>query len=332
VRPAGLDPTLLGALAHWPLDEVSAIDGTPLGTMNETFLVTTRSAPVVLRRHRHSDRADVLREHDIIAFAAAKGIPTPTAHLTHTGAPVAEHAGRLYSVFAHAAGTQLPRGTLTPTSAAAMGTTLAALHAALADFPPQRCPKQPGPAGPEPTAADTVCRLRALLDAVERWPDQGPDEQNARSRLAGRIDWITAHRGDLAASAPTAKSIATQPIHGDYQEANLFFDAARVVAVIDWDKAEIGTTADEIVRTMALSFALQPACCQAFLAAYRAGLPMPAADLDAAAAAYSARKLHDTWVYDTAYLRGDGRVRQFITPGTFTPFLDSWARLRAELG
>jgi hypothetical protein len=54
--------------------------------------------------------------------------------------------------------------------------------------------------------------------------------------------------------------------------------------------------------------------------------------LDGAAARYAFGQAHGLWLYETIYLRGDDRPRQFLHPGTFVPFADRWRTARAEFG
>jgi len=319
-------PAAHEALQQWGV-QVREISTTPLGTMNETFIVTTDTGPVVLRRHRQRDRPTILREHEIIAHTAAGGVPTPPAIRTPDGRVVVESDGRFYSLFAHADGAQIARGTLRAEHARAMGVTLGQLHDVLADYPPQRCP-QPTPPRPGP-AEGAVRALVELLEIVESWPEPGEQEEWAADRLRSRIDWIEAHAGQLDRPPEPA---SVQPTHGDYQEANLFFDGdSTVTAVIDWDKAEPADPARELVRAMALAFGLDPALCVAFLAGYRSRRALPMAALDAAAAVYSHDRLHDTWLYDAIYRRRDDRPRAFLQPGAFHPFTDRWAAVRPAL-
>ncbi len=71
-----------------------------------------------------------------------------------------------------------------------------------------------------------------------------------------------------------------------------------------------------------------PAPCCAFLAAYRAVLPLADAALDLAAAYYGWARAHDLWLYEAIYSDGNDRLRQFIEPGGFVPLADRWEGMR----
>ncbi len=306
-------------LDAWRLEPVRQVEPTALGTMNETFVVTTASRRLVLRRHRRRDRPAVEREHEVIGHARRRGVPSPAALLAPGGTPLVEHAGRLHSLFAYAPGHQVTRDRLTAGHARSMGEMLARLHVALADYPFRP------PAPPDlPTRAETLLRLRDLVAEIERWVPSGEQEEWALHRLRTRERWLRSD--DVPAPPPPSGSV--QMIHGDYQESNLFFAEGAVVAVIDWDKTEPAAPADEIVRAMYLALHLDGPRCDAFLAGYRTVRDMPTASLDAAAAGYGFHQAHSLWLYETIYLHREARARRFLSPGHFVPFAEKWTTAR----
>lgn len=328
---------LRAALTHWHITP-DAVVASPHGTMNETFFVRLDGATRVLRRHRHLARSTVEREHEIIAFAVAGGIPTPPAIATVRGDVVVDSGGRLYSLFAHADGTQLRQAALLPEHARAMGTTLARLHGVLAGFPTDG-PSRPDRAAAPPSVDRTLAALGDLLHTVEAWPAAGEQEARAASALRGQLSWVEHHRDELDATA-AARPRPRQLIHGDYQHTNLFFAdpgapatgrESTVTAVIDWDKAEVADRAGELIRTIALSFVLDPALTAGFLAGYQRDGEMSLETLDAAAADYALGEARGTWLYDAIYRRGEDRCRQFLDPHGFRPFGARWSALRAAL-
>ncbi|HEY2175302.1 MAG TPA: phosphotransferase [Mycobacteriales bacterium] len=315
---------LRAVLDAWRLEPVGDVTPTALGTMNETFVVTTPVRRLVLRRHRRTDRSLVEREHDVIGYARDHGIPAPAAIPTPAGDRVVDHAGRLYSLFSYAPGRQVARDDLTPEHAQSMGDMLARVHLALADYA-----FTPSPVPDLPSREDTLHRLADIVEVIERRPDPDVQEQWALQRLRSRERWLRSG-ADPVPPAPDPEPV--QMIHGDYQESNLFFTGSVVAAVIDWDKAEPAHAADEIVRAMYLSLHLAGSRCAAFLAGYRAVRAIGTELLDRAAARYAFGQAHDLWLYETIYLRGDDRPRQFLHPGTFVPFADRWRTARAEFG
>jgi hypothetical protein len=112
----------------------------------------------------------------------------------------------------------------------------------------------------DPVAAVALARLAGQRAYPERRP--APD----------------GHRTGGPATQPE------QPIHGDYQDANLFFDRGRVSAVIDRDQIALAIPAWEVVRALELVFGFEPHRCRRFVDAYRTERALPLTDLDAAAA------------------------------------------------
>jgi homoserine kinase type II len=156
-----------------------------------------------------------------------------------------------------------------------MGRFLAELHLALRNFPSERVPARSIDIDPVATLRGidrllAVIRDRPVLDAVDRY---------ALERLESRRVWIECSG---SAALPDLSSLGRQVIHGDYQETNLFFDAGKVSAIIDWDQAYTAPRAWEVVRTLHLAFHLCLETCRAFLSAYRAELPLEPGDLDEA--------------------------------------------------
>lgn len=321
---------LSAAVSQWDLGEVSTISRTLLGTVNDTFIVSASQRLAVLRRHRTSEPAAVLREHALMDLARWRGIPCPALIPSRSGDLVVVGGdGRLYSLFEHAPGRQVSRGELTTGQIASLGRTLARIHDAISDATPvnQDSARRATENLPTPTA--TAARIRHLLRTVENRLAMTERDRWAVQRLSSRLDWLDRHPDP----APAIRSREHRPIHGDYQESNVFFGADdQVCAVIDWDQSEFGSCAGEVVRTMALSLGLDPSLCREFLGAYRTVRPLPLRDLDLEARIYGWRKLHDTWIYNTVYLDGDPRPSRFITAGSYVSFLDQWDDLRHWLG
>lgn len=311
-------------LAHWNLGPLLEARTPASGTVNRTILLDTATGRYALRAYRHRDRAPVAREHAVIAHVRPRGLPAVSPIPLPDGETILARDGRFYALFPRAEGHQVARGQLGTGESAAMGTFLASLQRALRDYPSEEAVRRTYTFD----RATTLGRL-ARLEAVIRERDGAdPTDTVALARLAGQRAWLN---GQPATFAVGHEILGEQVIHGDYQESNLFFAAGRVCAVIDWDQTYLGSRAWEIVRTLHLAFGFAPALCRAFLSAYRTDSPLAVSDLDRAAEVYSVMRAHDFWVYEEYYLAGNERVRQFITPATFVPLTENWARLRPAL-
>jgi homoserine kinase type II len=312
------------ALEAWAIGPLTAARTPASGTINRTLLVDTPGGSYALRAYRHGERAPVEREHEVIAYARAHGLPAVAPLPLPDGATILERAGRFYALFPRAAGSQIERDDLGTAEVAAMGRCLAALHRALRDYPAERAQRRS-------FAVDgqaVLERIIALGQAIRARPTLDDADRRALAALAGRREWIEQYGafspGDLAA-------LEQQLIHGDYQHTNLFFERGDISAIIDWDQTYLAPRAWEIARAMHLvwNFAAEP--CRIFLAAYRAELPLPDAELDLAATYYGWFRAHDLWLYEAIYQQGNQRVRVFVESNGFAPLIDRWAELRAVL-
>lgn len=316
---------LAGVLERFGVRGACRIAATPLGTMNETYVVSRAAAPVVLRRHRRLERDVVEREHEVITYVRSRGVPTPVAVRADDGSAVVEHAGRLYSMFEYAVGHQLTPDQLSDGHARSMGVALARCHDALADYPVSRCPSAGIWASPLPPFAETIDRIRTLLTCIKAWPGGGDQESWAVMRLQSRLEWIE----PLDAVPGCERTPDAQATHGDFQQANVFFDDSRAVAaLIDWDTSKEGCPAVEAVRCMSLALRTHPVLCRAFVDGYRTIRPLAIEALDGAAEIWAAKQLQSLWLYEEVYVEGNDRVRAFIQPGRFVPFTETWSQLR----
>ncbi len=310
-------------LDAWGIGAVLASAIPESGTLNRTLLLTATTGEYVLRAYRFRDREPVEREHAVIAHVRARGLPAVGPFPLPGGGTILERDGRFYALFPRARGVQVRKCDLGDREAVAMGACLAALHRALRGYPAGL----PGRSFAIDRAA-TLAGIARLEGAILRRGGEDATAAAALTRLASRRAWLERRPAEaLVDLAP----LEHQPVHGDYQEANLFFAAGRVSAVIDWEKACVIPRAWEVVRTLDLAFGFAPGSCRAFLAAYRAGLPLPLPDLDLAAGHYGVMRAHDLWLYEALYLEGNERVRPFIHPGEFVPLAARWARLRPAL-
>ena len=310
-------------LAAWQLGRVAEIVQPASGTINQIVRAAIAGRYFFLRRYRHPERA--VSEHAAIAHARARGFPAVAPLPLLDGATILVHDGAHYALYPQAPGRQHTRDQLTPTLLAAMGRNLAALHRALRDLPRAGMHQRTFVADRDRTLAG-IARIAAVIAGRD-----GSDslDQIARTRLASRREW-------LQAQPPTAEYdpaiLSEQPIHGDYQETNLFFGADETVcAVIDWDQGYLASRAWEIIRVLDFVCGFAPAPTRHLLMAYREGHDLSLADLDRAAATYGLLRAHDLWLYEAYYFQANRRVGQFITPGTFVPVAVRWAALRAQL-
>jgi homoserine kinase type II len=314
----------LDVLDAWAIGPIVASHAPSSGTINRTLLVDTPGGSYALRTYRHRDRAPVDREHEVIAYARAQGLPAVAPLPLPGGATILERAGRFYALFPRAPGRQIEQDDLGTAELAAMGRCLAALHRGLRGYPAERARRRS-----LAVESDAVlARIAALKRVIRTRLDLDDVDRRALVALTGRREWIMR----CGAFRPNdLMALEQQLIHGDYQHTNLFFERGYVSAIIDWDQTYLAPRAWEIVRAMHLvwNFAAEP--CRCFLAAYRAELRLPDAELDLAATYYGWFRAHDLWLYEAIYEEGNQRLRAFVEPDGFTSLIERWVALRAVL-
>ena len=307
-------------LSAWRLGPIVQASVPATGTVNRTVLVQTVDSAYAFRAYLRPDPARVEWEHRIIALADAGGIPVCRPATQTDGGTFVEREGQVFALFPLATGFQVSRDNLGLSEVSAAGRCLAHIHQALADFPQEQ-------ARPKPLTFDTketlalILRLEATIRARERLTEL---DQAALLQLAGRRHWLEcAAAGDAQIQIRLA-SLPRQVVHGDFQETNLFFSQNEVSAVIDWDQSGLAPRAWEVLRALDLMLQLAPEPCRAFLSAYRSIQALSDEELQEAAACYGVLADRNLWVYEAAYLDGNDRVRQFLTPGAFVPFTMRW--------
>ena len=309
-------------LAAWQIGEIVALEQPGAGSINQTLLVTAEAGSYALRAYRSLERAWVEREHAIIAFVRAAGLPAVAPLALLGGGTISERGGRFFALFPRAPGQQLDVTKLEDAEVAAMGSFLALLHQALAAYPVERVHRR----WLTIDRAGALAAIDRYMAHIQAMPAPTQSDAHILDRLRGQRAWVMAHPD---ASIDALARLPQQAIHGDYTHTNLFFQSGKVSAIIDWDQAYVAPRAWELVRTFDLVFGFG-APCVALLAAYREHEPMPLEVLDAAAQCYAALRAHDVWMYDAIY-GGNERVRAFIRPGGFIPLDAQWASLRGML-
>jgi homoserine kinase type II len=321
--------SVAGAVGAWAVGAVEAAAEPTTGTVNRTVLLTATRGRFALRGYRHRDRARVDREHAVIAYAAARGVPAIAPLPLPGGGTVLEREGRYFALFPWAPGRQVARADVGEAEAAAMGAALGRLHGVLHRFPTAGLPRR----WTIPDRGDTLARMARLEGVIRAGLAADPLAAVALERLAGQRAHLEQQPAiAVAGGASPATTQPEQALHGDYQETNLFFAGGRVSAIIDWDQTAFAAPAWEVVRTLDLVFDFEPVRSRRFLDAYRAERPLPLADLDAAATAYDLRASRSLWVYETLYLEGDRRVARYLQEGNVVPFVpvaQRWAGARA---
>ncbi|GCE14384.1 phosphotransferase [Tengunoibacter tsumagoiensis] len=307
----------------WNLPPILSTWTPATGTIHRTLLLKTTHGSYALRAYRYTaDECWRIRcEHTLIAYVQACGLPALPPLPLSNGERVFEQGGHFYALFPFAPGYQIARGDLTSHEIMLMGRFLGELHQTLSDYPQEQVPHRSF-AIDLPT---TLATMDTIETAIRSQPQITDEDRQVLSQLAERRAWLI--------TAPSVNMedlslLEQQVIHGDYQETNLFFEDGQVSAVIDWDQSYVAPRAWEVVRTLHYVCKLERGDCRIFLDAYRCVLPLTSAELEVAAVTYGWMRAHDLWQYQAIYLDGNQRIRAFLEPGPFLPFVQRWAELQ----
>ena len=245
-----------GILAAFSIAGYRAHQPIAVGTINTNLRVDTVAGPLFLRINEGKSEDDVRREADIVAHAAARGVPTPVPRADAAGALFVRWGDEIVSLFPWVAGRTLARAELTPVHAAAVGTALAKLHLASDGFSDHR------PGRYEPFEIASRLTRVAILE---------------RAELAPAVAVLMPELTQLGPERRTELPMGI--IHGDLFVDNVLYDdAGALTALIDFEQASWGRLAyDLAVTTLAFGYGrddFRPEIVRALIDAYTAARPV----------------------------------------------------------
>ena len=277
----------------------------PGGLLNQNLFARTALGAYFLKGYRYADPEPIRREHALIRFAVAAGLPALAPLATPAGETLLRIGGRWWAVYPRLESAQLSTGALTAQAAGSLGDALGRVHATLAAFPARDSDRFPPWLGWD--SARVYAEMAEYEAIIRRRPALDPFDQHALSSFGYR-------RTLLAGAVPPAASFAqlpTQLLHGDFHLGNLFWTpAGEVEWIADWELARVGPRAWEVVRALDLSLGLEReldtegAALTAFIHGYAAAAPLSAEECEAMPDFYWASRVHSLWVYEEHYRKG----------------------------
>lgn len=295
-------------LERWGLNGPFSVESPELGSMNETWLIRHQRGRVVLRRHRTTERDDVVREHAVMDHVRRR-VRTPELLANVDGDRIVAVGGHLHSLYSWEPGEHPMRASTGPAKAFNAGATLALIHESLRGFGVD------GPAEEALPGDDTMLARCEVLEAAVR---ERQELMWVVEDLAQRRRWV-ARNPDV----PSRCVGTPQMIHGDYQLTNVLFVGNEVSAVIDWDRARVASPLMEVVRAIDHGLGLHPSDSRSFLAGYRSLRDISPGELVAAVEYWTHQQARSLWALERACLDGNERVAAMASP--FRPFTERWA-------
>lgn len=310
-------------LHHWRSDNVLSVRLPQSGTINDVRVVKTDSGQFVMRIYAHRTEDRVRLEHDVLQWLGEQDAPVIVPIKRPDGTTYLVDEGRIVTLLPFASGYQIDRSKLDAAHVHEMGRFLGYLHGVLADCPVPSIPMVRFDCDPDATIAE----IDRLLELIGSMADPVDTDRYMEHRLASRRAWLK----ETAHSEIEWPHDQCQPLHGDYQESNIFFSERRVSAIIDWDKIYLAPPGWEIARTLDLMLGFDASMSEAFVAGYRTTRGIGIEDLERSVMAYGQMRAFDLWLPRSIYEGQNERLRRFVTPGEFVPVSDRWTRIRGSL-
>src|SRR4051812_20282703 len=169
------------------------------GLLNQNLRAVTARGGYFLKGYRYSDPAPIAREHALIAFAAAHGVPAVAPLSGPGGATFLRVGGRWWAVFPLITDRQVESAAITPAMAADLGRTLGLLHTALAQVPEREAAHFPAKLLWD--SAQASAEMAWYEAEIARRPALDPFDQHALASFSYR-------RTLLAAGVPSPAAFA----------------------------------------------------------------------------------------------------------------------------
>jgi len=289
----------------YDIGPITASDRVATGFLSENHVVSSGAGRFFLKKYRFAEAAKIRRIHASKSFFSQGGIPIIMPLTTKDGATFFTHESAHFALFPYIAGQHSDRKRLTPRASASLGRMLGLIHLCGAD-----CALDADPADKPGNRTPNLEQIELLLSKARCAPVPGDFDRTA-------IEILEIKRS-FAESAPhTTYSAPANDhlLHGDYHDANVFFDGRNEVAhVFDLEKTGYGPRTDEIFRAMTYSLICGDsvadvlAKAEAFMDAYRGIYPISDEEIIDGLQIFIHKHMRDNWVETEHYLRGNTRV------------------------
>lgn len=207
------DEELIDFVAGYGIGEVTSCKGIAEGVENSNYLLSTESGSFILTLYEKRVNPDDLPFFlGLMGHLAGKGIPCPTPLTNASGEALGQLCGRHAAIISFLDG-MWPRR-ITPDHCAGLGTAMAGLHVAGADYGLKR-----------PNAL-SVQSWRGLLEASGARADEV--KPGLADLLARELDELEGYWPDESSGLP--KGV----IHADLFPDNVFFKGGELSGLIDF--------------------------------------------------------------------------------------------------
>jgi len=284
------------------------------GVLSVNYAIGTNNQRWFLKRYRYGakEEAKIREVHQVKRHFAEHGIPVVMPLEGRNATTYLFTDGAWYALFPFIDARQIERTDLTPASLASAGLLLAKIHRISREDPlvVEDVAKDWG-------LADLERKAQEVLDVLASKPRAEWDDFDRKSDEIIRIKLDLARKNTLTF---TDLGLAKDTLcHGDYQEANMFFnDRDEVAWLFDWEKTDMEPRVYEVLRAidlMCINGNLEPASiakAQIFLRAYHEDFPLTRDELAAGLKGRYIRGIHSIWTIRQHYITKDNRSDKFL--------------------
>ncbi|MFD8560559.1 phosphotransferase enzyme family protein [Streptosporangium canum] len=277
------------------------------GLMNRNWRVDIGAVSVAVKEVLDVSADQALFQHRATAVLAAAGLPVPAPLSTAAGQTLLHLGEAVFSAVAWVDGEHLPGTQWSLAQCRQVGELLGRIHAGLAQALPEGVGAIQHRVPEEAKAKAGIDRYQALIGARPHLDDF---DRFARTQLDARrelLESVGHLRPDDSADLEPAGYV-----HGDFHALNLLWQGGQVAAVLDWDRmGRRRAYAYELARSVTLIFSdattgvvdVQRAA--AFVAAYRAVVPVGDEQVVAAVRRLWWERVCDLWQLNWHYERHD---------------------------
>jgi len=273
------------------------------GTLNWNYRVATASGPVFARRWRREVTAEqVMAEHELLGWVAARGIPVVRPYGAAGAETVVEVEGTMWSLLPWVEGRTTVRGQITAADANALGEMHGRIHAVLAEHP-----------------ASAGASTQLLWDTASSLADlilvrQVAVEGGAAQEVVAGID-LQVRLLETALVRPRSdfSELPAQLPHGDYHDQQVLFGpGGDILAVNDWEMHRVMARVWEVLRAVAFAQLYEEPGLGAYLSGYRQHVHLSEEECRLGVEAWWYGRLHSRWVYWTYFMEKNERVAEFF--------------------
>lgn len=290
------------------------------GYLSQNQIIGNQDARYFLKQYRFQNEARIQAIHRAKFFFAEGNIPIILPLATSCGETFFLFEGQAYALFPFIEGTHLRRGQVPETALVSIAETLAHMHLLGKGITlPGVKARRYGRA--RKTPSDFMAEATNILDIISTKPVKDDFDALAEDTLRLKLSLAQQYATSPEPSLPGADYL----IHGDYHDANLFFDETkRVKSVFDLERVCTWPRVLELIRAVDfICFSDGSQSGRAFedwnftaahtiLMTYHGLYPLNRTELVNGYKAYLTMKVHGLWVETEHYLNDNQRVDGFL--------------------